>query len=211
MATIKAEFDGRRGIMRSMLFVLRSFVNPVRQSRVLAAGLFVLLALAGVELLAQQPGNNPPGQNIQKAAIGPPGNQQNQNPLFAGPNMNLGQTNNSRGAAANADFDSLIDLIEATVANETWAENGGGTAEIRPFPGGVLVDAGGMLRLRTKADSAKVLTAKRGTAPAVSNASGSARQASGLRFVSLPRLEREMIRRQRAHQPFDPAMLTLAG
>jgi hypothetical protein len=176
-----------------------------------AAGLVVLLASAGAELLAQPLGNNPPGQNIQKAAIGPAGNQQNQNPLFAGPNMNLGQTNNARGAAANADFDSLIDLIQATIANETWAENGGGTAEVRPFPGGVLVDAGGMLRLRTKADSAKVLTAKRGTAPAFSNASGSARQASGLRFVSLPRLEREMIRRQKAHQPLDPAMLTLAG
>jgi general secretion pathway protein D len=38
------------------------------------------------------------------------------------------------GGAASADFDSLIDLIVSTVANETWAENGGGEAEIRPFP-----------------------------------------------------------------------------
>ena len=38
------------------------------------------------------------------------------------------------GGAANADFDSLIDLIVSTVASETWAENGGGEAEIRPFP-----------------------------------------------------------------------------
>ena len=38
------------------------------------------------------------------------------------------------GGAASADFDSLIDLIVSTVATETWAENGGGEAEIRPFP-----------------------------------------------------------------------------
>jgi general secretion pathway protein D len=38
------------------------------------------------------------------------------------------------GAGANADFDSLIDLIVSTVHTETWAENGGGEAEIRPFP-----------------------------------------------------------------------------
>ena len=38
------------------------------------------------------------------------------------------------GGAASADFDSLIDLIVSTVASETWAENGGGEAEIRPFP-----------------------------------------------------------------------------
>jgi general secretion pathway protein D len=38
------------------------------------------------------------------------------------------------GAGANADFDSLIDLIVSTVSTETWAENGGGEAEIRPFP-----------------------------------------------------------------------------
>jgi general secretion pathway protein D len=38
------------------------------------------------------------------------------------------------GGAASADFDSLIDLIVSTVATDSWAENGGGTAEIRPFP-----------------------------------------------------------------------------
>ncbi|MEX2169603.1 MAG: hypothetical protein WD851_09845 [Pirellulales bacterium] len=38
------------------------------------------------------------------------------------------------GGGAQADFDSLIDLIISTVASDTWAENGGGEAEIRPFP-----------------------------------------------------------------------------
>ena len=121
--------------MRSTLSVLGCFADSGWPRSGLAAGLFAfILALAGSELLAQQPGNNPPGQNIQKAAIGPAGNQQNQNPLFAGPNNNLGQPNNGKGGAANADFDSLIDLIVSTVATDTWAENGGGQAEIRPFP-----------------------------------------------------------------------------
>jgi general secretion pathway protein D len=46
-------------------------------------------------------------------------------PIGAGPG--------GMGAGANADFDSLIDLIVSTVSTETWAENGGGEAEIRPF------------------------------------------------------------------------------
>ncbi|MEM1304080.1 MAG: hypothetical protein AAGG46_04255, partial [Planctomycetota bacterium] len=37
------------------------------------------------------------------------------------------------GGGVDADFDSLIDLIISTVASETWAENGGGEAEIRPY------------------------------------------------------------------------------
>lgn len=36
-------------------------------------------------------------------------------------------------------FDSLIDTLVATVATETWAENGGGDAEIRTFNSGMLV------------------------------------------------------------------------
>ncbi len=47
-------------------------------------------------------------------------------PIGAGPG--------GMGGAANADFDSLIDLIVSTVETDTWAENGGGQAEIRPFP-----------------------------------------------------------------------------
>jgi general secretion pathway protein D len=38
------------------------------------------------------------------------------------------------GGAANADFDSLIDLIVSTVEHESWMENGTGEGEIQPFP-----------------------------------------------------------------------------
>ena len=46
----------------------------------------------------------------------------------------IGSGPGGMGAGANADFDSLIDLITSTVSTDTWAENGGGQAEIRPFP-----------------------------------------------------------------------------
>ncbi len=178
-----------------------------------------LTAACGLALLlttqspAQVP-NNPPrqnGQNFQNAAIGPAGPQQNG--FMLGANPNGGQnTGNARGAAANADFDSLIDLIQSTVATETWAENGGGEAEIRPFPTGVLVDAAGMLRLKSRPQVVSGLTAKRGAAaPRAGHPKQLASKASSLRYVSLPRLEREIARRQAAHRPFDPAMLTLAG
>src|SRR5690606_22423926 len=37
------------------------------------------------------------------------------------------------------DYDSLIDAIISCVAPESWAEAGGGEAEIRPLPPGLLV------------------------------------------------------------------------
>ncbi|HEY3394409.1 MAG TPA: hypothetical protein VGK58_16970 [Lacipirellulaceae bacterium] len=46
----------------------------------------------------------------------------------------IGSGPGGMGGGANADFDSLIDLIVSTVSSETWAENGGGEAETRPFP-----------------------------------------------------------------------------
>jgi hypothetical protein len=125
--------------------------------------------------------------------------------------------NGQPGGAANADFDSLIDLIVSTVSTETWAENGGGEAEIRPFPTGVIVDAAGTLRLKAQsrpAEGARGLSAVRGEAPphtSRNRASQDARKESKLRYVSLPRLEREIERRQRAKQPLDASMLTLAG
>jgi hypothetical protein len=106
-------------------------------------------------------------------------------------------------------------LIVSTVATETWAENGGGEAEIRPFPTGVLVDAAGTLRLKSRAArTSDDLTARRGDAPPFSPALETVRdprRASALRYVSLPRLEREIVRRQAAHEKLDAPMLTLAG
>src|SRR5262245_18421490 len=65
---------------------------------------------------AQQLGSTPPPS--------PNGAPNSSIPIGAGPG--------GRGGAAIAAFDSLNDLIVSTVAHETWAENGGGMAEIRP-------------------------------------------------------------------------------
>ena len=67
------------------------------------------------DVLAQQ-FNAAPGNGMSPSTV----------PIGAGPG--------GMGAGANADFDSLIDLIVSTVSTDTWAENGGGEAEIRPFP-----------------------------------------------------------------------------
>lgn len=121
-------------------------------------------------------------------------------------------TTSAAGGGANADFDSLIDLIVSTVATESWAETGGGNAEIREFPTGVLVDASGTLQLRRLRERpTDDLERRRGTGPPTTLTAGNPRRASSLRYVSLPRLEREIARRQDARQPLEVAMLTLAG
>jgi general secretion pathway protein D len=76
----------------------------------------------------QQPQTGPNGQVLaqQFGAAQGTGMSQSTVPIGSGPG--------GMGAGANADFDSLIDLIVSTVSTETWAENGGGEAEIRPFP-----------------------------------------------------------------------------
>ncbi|HEX6962134.1 MAG TPA: DUF1598 domain-containing protein [Lacipirellula sp.] len=118
----------------------------------------------------------------------------------------------AEGGAASADFDSLIDLITSTVEVESWAENGTGEGDIQPFFNGVYVDAAGALRMRDGAPRA-TLAAVREAGAAKPQAAGeaSARAASRLRYVSLPRLEAAIADCQRRHAPLDPAMLTLAG
>ena len=46
----------------------------------------------------------------------------------------IGMMPGSPGGAAQADFDSLIDLIVGTIDRDSWMENGTGEGEIQPFP-----------------------------------------------------------------------------
>jgi general secretion pathway protein D len=71
---------------------------------------------ANDQILAQQLGGSSSPTGMSPSTV----------PIGAGPG--------GMGGGANADFDSLIDLIVSTVETQTWAENGGGEAEIRPFP-----------------------------------------------------------------------------
>jgi hypothetical protein len=46
---------------------------------------------------------------------------------------------NKGDKSATVDYDSLIDVIISCVHTETWSENGGGEAEVRPLPPGLLI------------------------------------------------------------------------
>jgi hypothetical protein len=167
----------------------------------------VVVAAASAQLAPnnqQNLGNVPNG-------FGPAGNPGNGmlNGPFGGANNNA-----ATGGGANADFETLIDLIVSTVQQESWVDNGG-TGDIRQFAsGGVFIDTAGTLRLkerRTKDQAGGDLASQRGAAPPMNMQAGDPRRASRLRYVSLPRLEREIARRQAAKEKLDVSMLTLAG
>ncbi len=191
--------------MRSVISNLRTRIVIRRHLNMLIA--CVAIVASATQVTAQPANNLQPGNNLQNVFV-PPGGQP-QNALLNGPNAN---TTGRQGASANADFESLMDLITSTVSPETWSDNGG-PADLRPFYGGVLVDAAGTLRLRTGDIAKSDLATARGSAPSdiVAARRGTARTSSALRFVSLPRLEREIARRQAAREPLEPAMLALAG
>ena len=114
------------------------------------------------------------------------------------------------GGGVQPDFDSLIELITSTIAPQSWTDVGGQGA-VKPFPGGVYVDARGLMaRSLTSADSilADVADASR---PDGSRASSDVRRAATLRKISLPKLERAVEQRLAAGLPLDEAMQYLAG
>jgi len=156
-------------------------------------GVALICPLISAQPLAPQLGPGTPG-----GAVGP------------GANPTVGPGQPGTGGGAIADFESLIDLIISTVAPDTWAENGGGEADIRPFPGGIFVDTEGTLRRIPRSAASRDLGFVRLEPPA-NIAPGDARRHADLRCISLPRLEREIARRQKARESLDLAMLTLAG
>jgi len=111
-----------------------------------------------------------------------------------------------------ADFDSLIELITSTVAPPSWDANGG-PGSIAPFPGGVYVDAVGVLRPALNEDRSGALAALRRQAE-LANATGmsaSVHNRSPLRKVSLTRLERAVQLALAAGKQPTEAMRLLAG
>ncbi len=146
-----------------------------------------------------------PGQ--QQPVQGKPPGQGNQGNVFGG--FGNGAGPGLEGGSAQADFDSLIDLIQSTVEADSWTENGTGEGEISPFPTGVFVDGRGTLRFSQPAVGERLLS--RVPEASGERVAGDVRSPSPLRFVSLPRLEAAILRRQIDHEPLSPEMLTLAG
>jgi hypothetical protein len=128
--------------------------------------------------------------------------------LLGAPATPSGPLEGGRGGAAGADFDSLIELITTTIAPETWDEVGGAGA-VDSFEGGVYVDSAGVLR-KLVVESGKSLAALRAEA-AVASENVSVRKPSGLRKVSLPRLERQLAMLRALGRDPDEAMDSLAG
>lgn len=114
------------------------------------------------------------------------------------------------GGGVEADFDSLIDLITTTVHPESWKEGGGvGEGTISPFPTGVYVDAAGLLKKRT-VDAGGALSVLH-SAALIASDNRDVRRPSGLRKISLTRLEREVQLLAAQGRDPDEAMQNLAG
>ncbi|MCG8585090.1 MAG: DUF1598 domain-containing protein [Pirellulales bacterium] len=113
------------------------------------------------------------------------------------------------GGASQADFDQLLNLIKSTVAPTTW-DDVGGPGSAAPFATGVLVDASGVVHRGIRAEDngqlAGILSKNRPR-----EVSASVREESGLRKVSLSRLERRVQMRLAAGQQPTEEMKYLAG
>lgn len=120
---------------------------------------------------------------------------------------------NSAGGGAQADFESLMQLIQSTIAPDTWDEVGG-RGSIQPFPTGVYVDAEGVLRkarpqaLLTREAARRLVAAP---ADAIGAAARDPRVASPLRKVSLRRLEQAVAERLAEGRGPADEQLVLAG
>jgi len=123
----------------------------------------------------------------------------------------LRETGSARGRRGGnqADFDSLIDLIQSTVAPDTWGD-APGQGSIMPFQGGVLVDADGVLRRKGAPQLQDGLAGLRQAAFKASANSDSHRQ-SPLRKISLTRLEKQVQLRRAAGRRPSEEMSVLAG
>ena len=117
-----------------------------------------------------------------------------------------------RGGGVQPDFESLMELLTATVHPTSWTAVGG-TGAVEPFPGGVLIDAAGAMRRAANAagkNEAEQLASLRKTAGQASD-NREVRQPSKLRMVSLPRLEKEIQLRLASGKTLGEDMLLLAG
>jgi hypothetical protein len=130
---------------------------------------------------------------------------------FAGGQSFFGPPPVAAGGAAMADFDPLITLIQSSTGKPSpgWTDDGGvGTVE--EFRNGVFVDANGVLLKGMARANAGTLTEIRSSALS-SNGNTEVRRSSGMRKVSLTRLEREVQLRRLLGQGPDEAMRSLAG
>src|SRR5688500_11154952 len=103
--------------MRTMLSLLRTSYRGTSWRGLQTAIVLSCAAALIVNVATAQPPNN----QFPNAIVPPfngPGNQA----VMAGPNANQQGPDGRLGGAANADFDSLIELITSTVSAESWVD-----------------------------------------------------------------------------------------
>jgi hypothetical protein len=115
----------------------------------------------------------------------------------------------AEGGGAQADFDTLMNLIKTTIEPESW-DDVGGEGSIMPFPGGVYVDATGELQRHLEPDPRGELE-RVVRASFAANTLGDVRQRSTLRKISLPRLERHVQQLRKVDSTLDEEARFLAG
>jgi truncated hemoglobin YjbI len=118
-------------------------------------------------------------------------------------------TGRGAGGGTQADFDSLIDLIVNTVRPTTWDEVGG-PGSISEFRNGVFVDPAGVLRRAVKVQRPQGLATAR-LAAVDRKRNSNPQTASGLRKISLTRLEKHVQLALAAGRSLDDSMRNLAG
>lgn len=113
------------------------------------------------------------------------------------------------GGGVQADFQPLMDLIQATVQPDSW-DTVGGEGTMSQFDQGVRVDPNGMLR-RTLQEETKGRLAAMGVRARAADLHNDMARSSELRMVSLTRLERAVAERLASGQPVLETMRRLAG
>ena len=113
------------------------------------------------------------------------------------------------GGGTGADFTELMDLIVSTIEPESWDEVGG-PGSVRPFNTGVRVDPNGLLRQLSKEELTGRL-ASVGQRARIADLNADMSRQSGLRLISLTRLERALADRLASGAPVLETMQRLAG
>lgn len=107
------------------------------------------------------------------------------------------------GGQVQADFTSLVNLIQTTVDPLSWEDNGG-FGVITPYPNGVLIDASGKLEFDDRRRR------KTGFLETPANPLALVNETDRT-MISLPRLEQEVMRLVEAGQPIPPSIQYLDG
>lgn len=135
----------------------------------------------------------------------------------------VGQAAGGRGGSM-IDFGPLINLIQTTIAPDTWQETTGGPSTIAPYAAGIVVDSTGLItdiEQSAKAtdsellDNIAVMLARDHREQVDFAASGKAtqewRMPSAIRCVSIRRLTEQIAKRRLTGQPIDDEIRHLAG